>query len=101
MAACANCGNQNLPGQKFCTSCGKPLAATSPAPPAAVVGQTCPWCGASIPEAVKFCIKCGNPCLGEPPLPPLAPPAPIVAWPPPQPSPSPLVPSGGLAGTQE
>ena len=112
MAACANCGNQNLPGQKFCTSCGKPLAATSPALPAAVVGQTCPWCGASIPEAVKFCIKCGKPLLGgaPPPLgppapivagrPPLAPPAPIVATPPP-PSLSPLVPSGGLTGTQE
>ena len=27
MAACANCGNQNDPGLKFCTTCGKPLAA--------------------------------------------------------------------------
>src|ERR1017187_5600057 len=91
MIACANCGNQNLPGLKFCTSCGQPLVAAPPAPPAAVVGRSCPSCGASIPEAVKFCIKCGKPLSGEaphppvaapPPPPPFAPPAPIVAGPP-------------------
>jgi len=101
MAACANCGNQNSVGLRFCTSCGKPLVAPAPLPPAAVAGRTCPACGASIPEAVKFCIKCGKPLreAAHPAVaasPPLGPPPPIAAALPPPPWRSPLVPSGRL-----
>ena len=101
MAACINCGNQNPVGLSFCTSCGKPLVAPAPLPPAAVVGRTCPACGASVPEAVKFCIKCGKPLreAAHPPVaapPPLGPPPPIAAALPPPPWRTPLVPSGRL-----
>ena len=107
MPACAICGNQNNPGLKFCTSCGKPLAVTAPAPPGGVAGRTCPSCGTSVPENVKFSIQCGKPLLQDaphppgavppPPIaPPLAPPAPVVsAPPPPPPSVVPAVPPFG------
>jgi len=91
MAACANCGKQNGPGLKFCTSCGKPLAVAPPAPPAAVTGRVCLSCGAAIPEAVKFCTQCGKPVVQEAPHPPVAAPPPPPIMPPPFTPPAPAV----------
>jgi len=122
MVACANCGRENSPGLKFCTSCGKPLIAPAPTPPTGAAGRNCLSCGASIPEGMKFCVKCGKPLreavqppvaatlpppllppapfVAAPPPPPPAPPVRFVATPPPPPSWLPPVPSGGIAGTQ-
>ena len=54
MAACANCGAENPVGQRFCGSCGSPLAAI------------CSSCGAENPAGQRFCGDCGSP-LGEQP----------------------------------
>ena len=44
---CPNCGAENLPGDKFCLECGRPLAVA------------CQSCGASLPSHAKFCSQCG------------------------------------------
>jgi class 3 adenylate cyclase len=44
---CAHCGNDNLPGKKFCGDCGTALA------------MRCPKCGADTPGDKKFCGDCG------------------------------------------
>jgi len=71
MVACANCGNQNEEGKRFCTSCGKPLAAAQE-PPASTTDKSCPSCGASNREAVKFCVQCGKSLTQEASFPPVA-----------------------------
>ena len=48
---CPNCSAANMPGAKFCASCG-----TSLAPPTA----TCPTCAADNVVGAKFCSTCGN-----------------------------------------
>ncbi len=52
MNTCATCGVENPAGQRFCGSCGTPLAAG------------CSVCGATNPAGQRFCGECGAP-LGE------------------------------------
>src|SRR5579859_2301843 len=47
MLACANCGAENPPGQKFCGDCGAALA------------TVCSSCGSPNPPGKKFCGECG------------------------------------------
>ncbi len=46
---CPACGAENLDNDRFCTSCGGPLA------------PTCPACGAAVGSQSRFCGKCGAP----------------------------------------
>ena len=46
---CTSCGADQLPGARFCSSCGAPLRAT------------CPVCGADTPSGAAFCSSCGAP----------------------------------------
>ena len=46
---CPSCKAENLPGAKFCASCGKDMAP----------GMNCPKCKAKIPLNSKFCPECG------------------------------------------
>ena len=48
MSTCSTCGAENPSGQKFCGSCGSPLAAV------------CPSCGSSNPAGQRFCGECGT-----------------------------------------
>jgi hypothetical protein len=52
---CAACGRENDPDQRFCGSCGAPLAAV------------CGACGESNPAGFAFCGRCGAPLGGEQP----------------------------------
>ena len=45
--SCGNCGAENLPGFKFCGSCGQKLA------------QGCPSCGTQLQPGFQFCGNCG------------------------------------------
>lgn len=45
---CPKCGTASAPGDRFCRTCGRALAAQ------------CPSCGSSIGEADHFCRKCGS-----------------------------------------
>lgn len=47
--ACPHCSAQNPAGNKFCTSCGKPLVVT------------CPHCGHPADSGAAFCGNCGQP----------------------------------------
>jgi thioredoxin reductase len=47
---CTSCGAIRVPGQPFCTNCGKPFQ-----PP-----EHCPTCGTALLEGRKFCIQCGT-----------------------------------------
>lgn len=47
--ACASCGASNLPGGRFCSSCGKPLTAA------------CARCGSDNAPGSRFCGQCGAP----------------------------------------
>jgi class 3 adenylate cyclase len=53
--SCSNCGAENLPGARFCSSCGSALAAR------------CPNCGAEVSPEARFCQACGHPLTAEPP----------------------------------
>ena len=46
--ACPSCGASNAEGARFCSSCGKPLAAV------------CAGCGASNAAGSRFCSSCGK-----------------------------------------
>ena len=48
---CQSCGNMSPPG-KFCSSCGKGLAAA---------GGNCTGCGQGLAPGAKFCAGCGTP----------------------------------------
>lgn len=50
---CTNCGNQIAGTEKFCGSCGAPIA--SPASTAKV----CTNCGAELLEGHPLCVRCG------------------------------------------
>jgi predicted ATPase/class 3 adenylate cyclase len=45
---CSNCGTENRPGRKFCSSCGNALAVA------------CPNCGAANEPGDRFCGECGT-----------------------------------------
>ena len=49
-ATCPHC-NAKIGGGKFCTECGKPLAA---------VKVSCTGCGTELPPKAKFCADCGT-----------------------------------------
>lgn len=51
MVVCPHCNAQNKAGSKFCSSCGKELAA----------GIVCKKCNAVVPAGSKFCPSCGTP----------------------------------------
>ena len=55
---CPNCGIQNVPIAKFCSSCGVDLSKKSVA-----VEPICPKCGAKLDPAARFCISCGTPVM--------------------------------------
>jgi predicted RNA-binding Zn-ribbon protein involved in translation (DUF1610 family) len=71
MAFCSSCGAQAAEGVKFCTSCGKPIAASAP-PQQTVQGapkpakekvgnvRTCPSCGGQIGSFEARCPNCGH-----------------------------------------
>src|SRR5690349_4456924 len=48
MSACPRCASENPAGQRFCGSCGSPLAAV------------CPSCGAANQPGQRFCGDCGT-----------------------------------------
>jgi len=48
---CANCGNKNPEGVKFCQECGSPLAAAGP--------KHCTACGMELAPGTRFCGGCG------------------------------------------
>ena len=49
------------PGQKFCTKCGTPVAATTTATESKNIDASCPNCGNALKPGQKFCTKCGSP----------------------------------------
>ena len=50
-AVCASCSAPNAPGAKFCSDCGKPMAAPK--------AQHCTQCGTAAVPGAKFCGNCG------------------------------------------
>jgi len=44
---CSKCGTENAPGKKFCSQCGRGLAAL------------CPKCGTENPATSRYCGDCG------------------------------------------
>jgi hypothetical protein len=53
-AVCASCGQQLVPGAKFCMDCG---AAQQP---------FCPGCGTGVQPAQKFCMECETALVAAP-----------------------------------
>ncbi|MGH9037329.1 MAG: double zinc ribbon domain-containing protein, partial [Acidimicrobiia bacterium] len=53
--ACAACGHENAPDNRFCGQCGTRLAAT------------CPACGTGNAPGDRFCVQCGEPLGAGPP----------------------------------
>ena len=49
---CASCGQQLVPGAKFCMECGTAQQ------------LSCPGCGAGVQPAQKFCMECGTALAG-------------------------------------
>ena len=56
---CANCGEENPAGSKFCLGCGAGLA------------SRCVGCEAELPAAARFCNQCGRPVAPGDPAAPL------------------------------
>lgn len=54
---CEGCGAPLIPGQRFCTACGKPVAPV--APPQPPQPKRCPACGTELVDTAKFCYSCG------------------------------------------
>jgi class 3 adenylate cyclase len=52
MKVCTACGGENLDGARFCSHCGRALAAGP---------ETCAACGADLPQGARFCPACGTP----------------------------------------
>ena len=52
---CTNCGNELKPGQKFCTKCGSPVAASATAAESKTIDTSCPNCGNTLKRGQKFC----------------------------------------------
>jgi class 3 adenylate cyclase/tetratricopeptide (TPR) repeat protein len=53
---CSGCGARNQSGARFCTSCGRSLAAADTA---------CPACSIQLPAGSRFCFNCGHQLAGE------------------------------------
>jgi class 3 adenylate cyclase/tetratricopeptide (TPR) repeat protein len=53
MSACAACGAEVPPGQRFCGQCGTPVV------------RACPSCGAENPPENRFCGTCGSALAGS------------------------------------
>ena len=51
----ADCGHENLPGARFCSSCGRPLER-----------PLCSSCSAEIPPKARFCSECGQAVAAAP-----------------------------------
>src|SRR6266508_3576319 len=64
---CPSCQTVSVPGGKFCSECGTPLA------------MSCPSCGAVAAPTAKFCAECGTGLAGAPPTAPEVPRAPAPA----------------------
>jgi hypothetical protein len=71
---CANCGEENASGEKFCDGCGFPLeeAEQIDAPPEVTPladGIQCPRpeCGKVNPAGTAFCVECGAELSGQVP----------------------------------
>ncbi len=58
---CANCGNELMPGKKFCTSCGTPVPTQECEPKAKPMTMRCSNCGNELLPGKKFCTACGAP----------------------------------------
>jgi Double zinc ribbon len=58
MAVCSSCGSEVSGSSKFCTVCGKPVAA---APAASSPTAFCTTCGAKLSPGTRFCTGCGAP----------------------------------------
>ena len=89
---CAGCGTQAGPGQRFCGSCGTPLAAE------------CANCGTNNPPGQRFCGSCGTPLVAgaHAPTAPATVPGTRPAAPPPTASVAPavLAPAGAATGAR-
>ncbi|MBM4240352.1 MAG: heavy metal-binding domain-containing protein [Euryarchaeota archaeon] len=58
---CSNCGAENPEGAKFCSNCGKELAAEEKdIEPEMESKNVCPNCGAENLEDSTFCVGCGS-----------------------------------------
>lgn len=66
---CPACGAQNMPGSRFCCSCGSPIPEQKTAP------NLCPQCGSEVMPGAPYCSACGM-NLTEPPAAAPAKPAP-------------------------
>ena len=64
---CAQCGEANRDGARFCAECGAPLA------------RRCASCQAELRPAAKFCDECGTPVGNAPAAAPTAPSPPPTA----------------------
>ena len=53
---CFSCGEENAPGDRFCSSCGTALASVKP-----VAAKTCGRCRAPLSPQDRFCPECGSP----------------------------------------
>lgn len=58
---CANCGNELMPGKKFCTLCGTPVPTQECEPKAKPMTMRCSNCGNELLPGKKFCTACGAP----------------------------------------
>ncbi len=62
LVICPNCNAQVPAESKFCSSCGKTLAAQAAAPqtPTSTNTVKCSSCGAEAPKGTRFCSTCGT-----------------------------------------
>ena len=58
---CPNCGTANLPGAKYCTSCGEAILPAQ----TTTVSSRCNKCGAENKSGAKFCENCGGPLVSH------------------------------------
>ena len=59
MAVCSSCGSEVSGQSKFCTACGRPMAAAEAA--AAPAAPACASCGTPLQSNTRFCTGCGAP----------------------------------------
>lgn len=58
---CTNCGNELMPGKKFCTACGTPASVQNCEQKAMPMAMRCSNCGNELLPGKKFCTACGTP----------------------------------------